>query len=78
MSRRNQDGHIGLRESGIGEAASHGAGGDGVIAGLIGGIDLNELFQDVARELLSAGIDLRERGSAHGEYQKALKHGVLF
>ena len=47
-----EDLYVARRKSGLAEAGGHGFGGTRVIARGIGGIDLDELFEDLAGELL--------------------------
>src|ERR1039457_4721643 len=51
-----EDVDIAFRKSGGAEASGHGFGGARVVAGGIGGIDLNELLEDLAGEPLGGGL----------------------
>ena len=62
---------VALDKSRIAETLSHGLGGDGYAAYGVGGIDLNQLLEDVVRELFCGIVNLRlRRPSENQEKQK--------
>ena len=48
-------------KTGVEQALGHRVGGNGGAANRIGGIDFNELLENVVRELLGAVVHLREQ-----------------
>src|SRR5437879_562213 len=62
-----QHAHVGRRESGGEEPLRHGAGGARRVPQRVGGIDLDQLAEDVARRLAVGGRAPRLRGRRAGD-----------
>ena len=66
---------VGGGKSGVEQALAHGLGGGGDAAHRIGGVDLDELLEDVVGELPGGGIERLLRGQIRAEGREGERGG---
>ena len=67
--------HVAAGKSGIAEPLRHGLRGGGDAAHRIGGVDLDQLFENVVGKLFGGVIDLSKGGEAEDEGEQNYKSG---